>query len=387
MSEEHSEIFAPMVSPTVLVLAVQKFYQGRHTFNAMESMDNRFEKICCRHFLVLLLSMLALTGCTTTTTETVELQLTDDVSLDDNAPEALIATDLVSVLMQLPGFSPWATTLSLSAPNNLFGSNILNVLRLSGYGIQRVSADQGTKYVSYSKSKIVSNANATTNYSISIGRLTVSREYDIVEDQIYPTSLISIIGAEPKDITLNESMYRQRGGNHIIPSGVVFKSPDGRTLDVKQSNIVVKNAAKKNLDEQFSQQRFLVLARSRLFLESKLTSVVDVRKWVPVRQVLLVFPSSDSSFLGSQNKSAIKKLLQFYDADSTGFGITGCKRHKSLLWDGTEGDALDRQLRVRNELLVAGVDIARVRENGCFANEYDSKLTKNSVLITMRERP
>jgi len=335
--------------------------------------------------LLSLCAIVLLSGCASTVANR-SLQADALAEWDSNAPEALIATELISVLMQLPEHAPWSTTVSLSTSKSQFGASIENVLRISGYGVQRVSEDQGYKYVSHSKSNIVSNATNTTRYTIKVGRISISRDYETSGDLIFPTSLVTIKGILPKKIVLNDDLYRQRGGNRTIPNGVIFKSLDDRVIDSSSTQVVVNNNARKDPDEQFSHQRFLVLAKSRLFLDSKLTAAVDIRDWIPVRQVLLVFPTRDNLVLGQQNKSAIKKLVQFYDPNQTGFGITGCKRHNSLLWDGTESESLERQLRVRNELLVAGVNIARIRENGCFANEFDAMLERNSVMLTLRER-
>jgi len=260
------------------------------------------------------------------------------------------------------------------------------VLRLSGYGVQRVTADQGEKFVSYSKSNFVSETNSPTKYEIAVGLVSISRNYEFSNGQVFPTAPIEIVGVEPTKIVINNDLYRQRGGDRVIPNGVIFKTTTGRVLGAKKYNVAVSNKAKKPVEELFSHQRFLVLAKSRLFLESKLATTIDVRNWTPVKQLLLVFPSKDNLYLGDRNKVAIKKLLEFYNPESTGFSITGCKGNSSLLWDGTEGDSLERQLRVRNELLVAGVEIDRIRENGCFAGEFDNQLLKNSVLLTLRER-
>ena len=54
-----------------------------------------------------------------------------------------MAVDLVSVMMQLPALSPFSTTLQLSPPPSAFGETLERTLRDSGYGLQRVSDDQG----------------------------------------------------------------------------------------------------------------------------------------------------------------------------------------------------------------------------------------------------
>lgn len=90
--------------------------------------------------------------------------------------------------------------------------------------------------------------------------------------------------------------------------------------------------------------------------------------------MLLVFPTPDNLVLGPQNKAAIETLITFYNPDTTGFEITGCKSNSSLLWDGTENDSLERQLRVRNELLVTGSANMYVTGSRIF-KEYEDTLS------------
>jgi len=288
--------------------------------------------------------------------------------------------------MQLPGYAPWPTTFQLSEPASRFGRNIESALRLSGYGVQRVSADQGRKYLAYSTSSVISNEGSTSRYTLSVNRLSITRDYTYANGVLSPTSLITVVGVPPTRITINDDLYLQRGGNRVIPSGVEFKSEDGVSLVATKKQLRVGDNNKLSLDEQFSHQRFLVLTRARLFLNSKLSNSENVNDWTPMNQVLLTFPSRDTSVLGENNKSAIKRMLSLYNPLTHGFSITGCKGKSTLLWDGTEGDSLERQQRVREELLVAGIDISRVREDGCFQNEFDDLLKRNSVVLTLRAR-
>jgi len=63
----------------------------------------------------------------------------------------LISTNLVSALVQVPEMKVGTATLQVSNPTTAFGNTLVRALEDAGFGIQRVSADQGLNYVTYGK--------------------------------------------------------------------------------------------------------------------------------------------------------------------------------------------------------------------------------------------
>ncbi len=313
-------------------------------------------------------------------------QLSSSDHIDNQSDASLVATDLVSAMMQLEEYPPWSTTVQISPSSSEFGESLVAAFLAGGYGIQKVSADQGTNYVSYRRSVVESDLGQTLRYTLSIKNTRIYRDYQHSNKQLHPSSVMTIAGSQPRNVKLNDDLYRQRGGEIVFPSGVVFEQSDGTFKVFNKRAVKVNPNSKRAQADQFSHQRFLLVAKSNTLLSNRLENTLDIRHWEPVRQVTLAFPSKDPDFLGNANKRAIKKLLADFDHQSQGISITGCAHNQSLLWDGTESDSLDRQRRVLDELLVAGVPVERLRENGCFKSEFSEDLPKQSVIVTIKQQ-
>jgi len=299
----------------------------------------------------------------------------------------IIATDLISALMQIKGYEPFYTTIQYSESNSSFGAAVASVLKLAGYGVQKVRTDQGRNYIYHRQSELQSDTGKSYRFSISIGTIEISREFQAYGSKLFPTTPITIAGATLTNVVVNDELYKQRGGNITFPSGVVFIGSEGEKLEYKFRKVKARDGLADITGEVYAKERFLIIARSSIFRNSGTTRTIDIRGWPATRQVTLRFPSSNPDFLGAGNKSAIQKLIRGYDTGQSGFTITGCARHKTLLWDGTEADALERQQRIKTELLTSGIDIERVREFGCYGSPYDLDLPENAVILTLHRSP
>ena len=82
----------------------------------------------------------------------------------------LVATNFVAALVQLPELRPAGTTLQLTAPTSVFGNVLVRALEDAGYGMQRVSADQGSRYVTYSRRfSGEPQSGPLTDFSLAVG--------------------------------------------------------------------------------------------------------------------------------------------------------------------------------------------------------------------------
>ena len=136
---------------------------------------------------------------------------------------ALVSTNLVAVLVQLPELSPSTVTLQLSAPRSAFGNTVLRALEEAGYGVQRVAADQGRHYVAYRRRFAETDAGPVTDYELTVNGLRVQREYVHRGTGVYPSSLMTVEGSEAAagDIVLDDGIFREQGGDEeAFVSGV-----------------------------------------------------------------------------------------------------------------------------------------------------------------------
>lgn len=315
----------------------------------------------------------------------------DDVELE------LVGVDLVSVLIQLPALSPFFTTLQFSPPPTAFGEVLERTLRDSGYGMQRVSDDQGQHYVSYLHT-LDTNARGRqiATYAVRVAGIEVERDYRRESvggrgtTRLVPVSAIRVVGTTPTPVVVNDDLYRRRvdPGEDFV-SGVLFLDEHGSSLARQERLVRASESAARESGERVNVERFLVLARANLFHADRLRAVEDEHEGErrPLWQVTLRFDEPDSLHLGSGNKRALARLRQRFDADSDRFSITGCSHGKSLLWDGTESQSLARSQRVKEELLLGGVPSRLLREEGCFDTRYGESLPPNAVSVTLERYP
>ena len=297
----------------------------------------------------------------------------------------VVATDMVSALMQLPALSPWGTTVQMSEPTPGFGQAVQDALIASGYGLQSVDADNGTHYVSYSRGKVQTTAGTYREYALTIGTVTARRLFDNVEEVIRPASPMVMTGTEPASVRLHPDLYLQNG-SEPFPDGVEFHADNGSLLEASADgdDRVGDNMAGRLAGDRVQHERFLIMTRSDLYRTSRQTAQQRIgTDYQPVKQLVLRFPTDDVSLLGATNKAAIANFVNAFARPGDAYSVTGCSHGKSLIWDGTERASLDRMRRVRDELVVAGAGTEAVREESCFDDKYTAHLIERSTVITL----
>jgi len=342
----------------------------------------------------LVFSALGLSSCVTSSNIGTETQEGSAATLaDSNSDETpaisapsqshvgVIATDLVSSMVQLSELSPFSTTIQVNKPVSTFGHELINALRYSGYGVQIVPDDQGLNYLNYYSSfSEVEQGNYYT-FKIVIRDISISRSF-IRSDEIYiPNSPVKIRGVSAQRILVNDDIYRQIIGDAEFPSGVTFTDSNGRLTYHDPRHVVSTNAMKRNANDQIKTEMVLIHARANLFTKSRI-SANETRTFEPYKQVSLRF-QPQSMDLGINNKKAIGLLLDSFDVSTDRLSITACNFGKSLIWDGTESVALERGHRVRQELLASNISIDNTRDEGCFSTKYGNELPRRTVLLTL----
>lgn len=274
-----------------------------------------------------------------------------ETSAEEADRSRLIATNLVSVLAQLPATPPSVTTVQVSMPRSAFGNAVVRALGDAGYGLQRVSADQGPNYVGYGRRVAETEAGSVTDYRIAIGPVEVRREYVVEEGVLLPASLVEIDGIEALGrVSVDDAMFSERGGvDRRFVSGVRAgdDTSDITEVDVRSDSGIAEAERRTALD---------VLAASR---ERGLAAPIardDVTRdgYLPVRRTILMVDAGDSRRLGRANKVALRYLVR-ERLDDDIFMVTAC-----LQMDGKDEAGTARGLRVVEELLALGVAAAQI---------------------------
>jgi len=334
----------------------------------------------------LTLGCLTVSGCV----NTGRVALTDTATRlpeasDQELTTRTIAIDLVSALIQIPGFDAWSMTVQLTPTQSDFGRALKGAFRDAGYGVQMVDADQGRNYVSYRQTLTDGeSADKPATFELSIRTLTLKRNYRYSKGRWTPASLLIVQGVAPTPVLMHDDLHRQNGVTERFPTGVFFLDESGGVVDMYAAGSSPARSSGARLGERIAEERFLIISRSQLFTRQRSAASLDNRSYRPVSQLVLRFPTTDPNILGEPNKRAVSALLETFRSESDRLSIQGCSHGKSLVWDGTESVSLERQQRVNQELLVAGVAENRIREEGCFSTAFEGRLPRQSVILTLR---
>lgn len=329
-----------------------------------------------------LLSVVLMVGCAP-----ASKSLTDnpDSSIKNDPSLRLVAIDLISVLGQLPNFDPWSMTVQVSPTRTSYGKAIVDALSDAGYGVQRVSADQGRNHVEYKETSIIENTGLSNAFEIEVRGVRIARNYERSKDRWVPSSPIRVFGAEPTRLVVFNELHGDEQETTQFSSGVVFHSGNGDVLESRETRVGVTRIDANSSDDTSADlaKRALLLSQASTFTRQRASADEDSKKYQSIAEVVLRFPSADPNTLGENNKQAIAKLLKNSNADTDRFVIQGCAHGKTLVWDGTESISLERQQRVNKELIVSGVEPGAIHELGCFNDSPSTEIPRQSVSLVL----
>lgn len=273
----------------------------------------------------------------------------ESATAQERAHLQLISTNLVSTLVQLPGMQTSDRTLQISQPSTVFGHAIVRALEDVGYGLQVVSADQGKNYVSYSKRLSETESGLINDYSLGVGKVQVSREYQVQEDSIYPSSLMSVSGAAGIDgVELADDIFAEQGGSGgSFISGV--QETDSPNPNITVRTIDVNDFDEIPVDKRTPQNAVLTQAQLRSYENTAKRDAPNLDDYYKYRRTVLLFDNTTTRVLGNGNKRAVKLLSrEFSDGDI--MLIKACQDA-----DGINEAAMGRAIRVEQELRGLGV--------------------------------
>lgn len=325
------------------------------------------------------LAVLALSSCSTSPggstsvgvpAQSIAPRLVSDIALLENtsaierAHLQLIATNLVSTLVQVPTMQSSIRTLQVSSPKTAYGHAIVRALEDASYGLQLVSADQGQNYVSYSKRLSETESGWVTDYSLGVGKILVSREYSVKGQAIYPSSLMNVAGASSiANIELTDDIFAEQGGDgDAFISGVqVADQPDP---DIKVRTIDVNDYDEIPTDKRTTQNAVLQRAQKRYFEINALRNLPDLDSFEKYRRTVLVFNNTTTRLMGSGNKRAVRLLTRGFNSGDIML-IKACQDA-----DGVNEAAMDRAIRVEEELTGLGVPAETTYIAPCARTNY-----------------
>lgn len=314
----------------------------------------------------------------------------------DKPDPDIIAQDLVYTLTQVPALHPLKTTLQVSDPITPFGDSVVAHLKEAGYGMQRVAADHGPHYLRYRNEFAESETGERRIYSVSIGEVSVERDYVVSGSETVPGSAQIVRGADSTPIEPNESLYgesvseqfrqvrfvsdgepeirdmrlasmRPAIGDDVV--SIAAASPAvAPTLAETRADITFKSLVKRNMDELMT-SNFADLFADYEDIES------DV----------LMFPN-DSLRLGEANKETIARYVRELDPATDVLSVVGCSHGQTNINNGNELLAIGRANRVKEAFMFAGISHDQVLEESCWASDYNEEFPRRGVVLTLKRK-
>ena len=287
----------------------------------------------------------------------------------------LVATNLVSALLQLPETSATSTTLQVSTPGTAFGNLIVRALEEGGYGIQHVSADQGLHYVRYGKRTSETEAGLVVDYDIQVGNVKLRREYITTASGIFPSSLMAITGTQSaQNIVLDDNIFTEQGGNDLFISGV--ETDTGRaaitTVQVKDYDLTPD-------DKRTTQEIVLENARMQQLGKNATKTDIALNDYSRMRRTVLIFDSRTTNIMGRGNKRAISLLAREYQRKDV-YAITACTDA-----DGEDDSAMARAVRVQEEFISHKIPTDAITFAPCIRASFRHTSDNSPVPVTVEQ--
>lgn len=300
--------------------------------------------------------------------EAIKQQL--NVSRSVSVAERTVLTDLAAVAKQI--FDPYSTTLQINNFNTDAALQyFVNVLSEYGFGVQRVTADQGANFVLYTPEHGKSDTGRTLSASISIGAVEISRDYAIKRNNVVtPASVVRLSGTRVA-VTVNDSPSARKTvadpslsqAQYVASLSLDEQAPIIQLITPELVDRVVTRSAEGPSLQALNSSNLEV---NNLFYgdSSTFSSVLD--DYGSVDRMIIVF-GNDSMVLGDTNKRLIDQFVDSTLKSDDLVSLVGCSNGPTALGIGNEGLALGRAKRVTQALQSRGVARDRILDEGCWA--------------------
>ena len=299
--------------------------------------------------------------------------------------QQMIAENLVDALTQLPESQPLDTTIQLNAPDTPFGEMLAETLASAGYGLQYVDGDIGLNALRYLVENAETEIGYRTRYKIEVGQTSVERDYTLSDSRLLPTSGLRVGGSQANQVVLNDDMFVLAEGESL-DSSVITQNNDipvirqiSQQVEGLNSSVLRERAqvAAIRIQNENTTENYFDLS------ESKYASVFQ--HYNEIRRDVLVFPN-DSLRMGDNNKAIVAEVAENFDPSSQIISVIGCSHGKTDIADGNRFLAIGRASRVREALVIAGVEGASIFDEGCWHGaHFDEIMPRRGVVLSVRQ--
>lgn len=279
-------------------------------------------------------------------------------------------------------FNPVDTTLQITNSDTDARLNVLTqLLADKGYGIQRVSADQGANFLSYDRERLIGAQQEIVRFTTQIGTVEISRDYETpTQGKIVPASPVRLSGSraslkvDQSSIANKEIVEPSHSTvSYIASLGLDEQAPvislvtpdlvDRITSETVRSSKLPPTDPRAPTLQALNSNREQI---NNLFYADASTFSSLLNDYGKVDRQIIVF-GNDSLVLGNTNKSLINQFVDSRVRQGDIISLVGCSNGHTALDIGNEGLALGRAKRVTEELLARGIGRDRILDEGCWA--------------------
>lgn len=302
-----------------------------------------------------------------------------------------IIQDLAGVIAQI--YDPITTTLQINATESDQALNyFVGVLAKKGFGVQRVSADQGANFVSYTRRDEEQDNDEIVNFSVAVGTVNVARKYQLLDnDVIAPASTVKLSGTRAP-VTINDTA----SGTKQIKDPTLSKAQYVASLSLDEQapiislitpQIVNSIAADSANGPSLQALNSSKVEVNNLFYADQSTFASVLDDYSKIYKYVVVF-GNDSMVLGDSNKSLIDQLIENVLVEDDIVSLVGCSNGPTALEMGNEGLALGRASRVTQALIARGVPRDNILDEGCWAPvaEQADRFPSRGVVLELWRR-
>ncbi len=302
---------------------------------------------------------------------------------DQFVNERVMVNDLLSAIVQI--LPPIHTTVQISASNDDdLTLLVAETMARSGYGIQKVTTDQGTSLLSTDLQieKQTNNSSPINNVKIDIGQVSVGRSYSFNTDQtIQPSSPFKVYGSRApieQSRVLFGADSQMASTEYLAPTKLDEPLP---LLSLIAPEIVQSAVAENpGLPEMTSINSAKVEVNNLHYGESTFSSVLEGH--LPIDKLTVVFPN-DSITMGNENKLLIRRFIEVFIEQLDLVSVIGCSNGPTASALGNAGLALGRGERVTEELLSLGIPREKILDQGCWAPRAGNNYPGRGVVLEL----
>jgi len=338
-------------------------------------------------YLALGLLVLLSAGCASTSGN----RLGDDNRLTDPLSEQLIVSDLMHVMSQL--LPPRSNTVQFRSEQSALATTVTSDLRERGYGLQKVTADQGANYLSHEVIALTeADGGRQYRYTLAIGNLSVERHYVDLGREIYPGSPLVVRGAGTtlaSDIALNTELFEVANDDRAYLFRIEFRERDVPAVAVPRITLITNELVADIASNTVKAPNSVALNSANreitnLYFTNESNFSSATRGYKTIRRDVVVF-DNDSMRLGPNGKRKVLTFSKQFRADTDFIQLLGCSNGYTDLPIGNEGLALGRSKRVVDEFLSLGIDKGSLLDEGCWApDNLDGRFPRRGVVMELK---